>query len=613
MLDVGRLPPKPRPRYRHALPQLILAGAISVTATSAFADMLDDIGVRLLQSAQPTLNGAGITVAQAESGVVEDPPGSGHFVDENVFEVNPANAGVSSIPITYVNNSGQTFTTFSSASAGGSESGHADVVASQFYGSSGPSPDVAAVFNYSASYFLNTIISGNQSMPAAIANASFVFSEDTTTQTSIDEQIIDNYIANHGTIFVAAAGNGPNATPPMPTVQLPASSYNVIAVGALFISPGSTGTVTPAGSSRSKPDITAPGSATSFTAPLVSGIATDLYQAGSLGLGGAGTQAAADMPQTIKSLLLTGATKPNTWSNTTTAPLDPQLGAGIVNAFGSYKVLAGREQTFASSNSVALGGSHDAITSGPFVSDFGWNFRSGLTTSSTTDSVDHYLLNLPLTGKAFSLTATLVWDRPFNATQVTGINNLDLFLYNTASPSTPITMSVSTVDNVEQIYLPALAPGSYDLEVLKHGGFTGTPNVLSNSEDYALSWAAPLLGDANWDGVVDLQDLSIVTNHWQSNQRSWFNGDLNGDGVVDLGDLSVVTNNWQSTIGQTSNASTALSLAASSAGNSDLGLSGMGSQVVPEPAALCPLAIGSVALLRRRRRVIGTAAMLRKS
>jgi len=53
------------------------------------------------------------------------------------------------------------------------------------------------------------------------------------------------------------------------------------------------------------------------------------------------------------------------------------------------------------------------------------------------------------------------------------------------------------------------------------------------------------LGDANDNGIVDIQDQSIVTNHWQSAQNTWSAGDLNGDGFVDLQDLTLVTNNWQ--------------------------------------------------------------------
>ena len=53
------------------------------------------------------------------------------------------------------------------------------------------------------------------------------------------------------------------------------------------------------------------------------------------------------------------------------------------------------------------------------------------------------------------------------------------------------------------------------------------------------------LGDANNNGIIDIQDQSIITNHWQSQEQTWSSGDLNLDGIVDLQDLTLVTNNWQ--------------------------------------------------------------------
>jgi hypothetical protein len=81
---------------------------------------------------------------------------------------------------------------------------------------------------------------------------------------------------------------------------------------------------------------------------------------------------------------------------------------------------------------------------------------------------------------AFTATATLVWNRPFNQTN---INNLDLYLYD-ADSSNLVAVSASAVDNVEHIWLPQLPQGRYDLQVLKHGG----PKTVSNNETYALAW-----------------------------------------------------------------------------------------------------------------------------
>ena len=81
----------------------------------------------------------------------------------------------------------------------------------------------------------------------------------------------------------------------------------------------------------------------------------------------------------------------------------------------------------------------------------GWDFNTN-TSSSTSDEMNHYYFNVTngLNNAAFTATATLVWNRQPNRTN---INNLDLFLYNAAS-SNLVAASTSLVDNVEHLLLP---------------------------------------------------------------------------------------------------------------------------------------------------------------
>jgi hypothetical protein len=109
----------------------------------------------------------------------------------------------------------------------------------------------------------------------------------------------------------------------------------------------------------------------------------------------------------------------------------------------------------------------------------GWDLAT-INTTSTQDSIAHYYFNLSTASDSYTFTASLAWNRQLNATS---INNLDLFLYRTSNGS-QIVLSVSTVDNIEHIYVPSLAPGRYDLQVLKHGG----ANTVSASETYALAF-----------------------------------------------------------------------------------------------------------------------------
>ncbi len=68
--------------------------------------------------------------------------------------------------------------------------------------------------------------------------------------------------------------------------------------------------------------------------------------------------------------------------------------------------------------------------------------------------------------------------------------------------------------------------------------------------DYAVVGTPLQLGDANRDGRVDVNDLTIVlTNFGQSRGMSWSTGDFTGDGTVDVNDLTIVLSNFGETAG----------------------------------------------------------------
>ncbi len=93
----------------------------------------------------------------------------------------------------------------------------------------------------------------------------------------------------------------------------------------------------------------------------------------------------------------------------------------------------------------------------------------------------------------------------------------------------------------------------------------------------AVRAVAVLPGDINLDGVVDLDDITVLgTFYGRDGLRVWREGDLNGDGRVDLDDLTILGTAY--------------------------GRTGGAPVPVPEPATAGLLLLGAGGLLRRRSR-----------
>jgi hypothetical protein len=440
---------------KHVLKTFVIVTLAWLTGTAAYASNLDIIGGTLLGTLTTNLNGSGVQVAQPEAGAP-------------VFEVNPGAVGLPASLFAYITATG---TTNNFPNALGSESGHADTVASFFYGAgTGVATNVSHVDNYDANYFYSPIITTALPISARIVNQSFTFGTLIASQQQQVDSAYDNYAAQYNTLFVSGVANGGQVT-------APGTSYNGIGVGA-YGGASSTGPTIDNG--RAKPDITAPAEVTSYSTAQVSGGAAVLLQAGLRGDGGSDTNSAADT-RTLKALLLNGAVKPADWTHTNSSPLDSVYGAGIMNVFNSYKQLGGGKHAFIATSSVLAGNAHPPTGATGNVSGLqGWDFNS-VSSTVVSDAINHYYFNVTnsASNAIFTATATLVWNRQLNQT---GINNLDLFLYNAGSDAL-IAASTSAVDNVEHIFLTKLPPGRYDLQVLKHGGSTVSPG-----ETYALAF-----------------------------------------------------------------------------------------------------------------------------
>ena len=93
-----------------------------------------------------------------------------------------------------------------------------------------------------------------------------------------------------------------------------------------------------------------------------------------------------------------------------------------------------------------------------------------------------------------------------------------------------------------------------------------------------LSDALP--GDANLDGRVDINDLTLVLEHYNQTGMTWATGDFNGDGRVDINDLVIVLHGYNT------------SVASSAAG-------AVGRAAVPESSSVALVLAAAACLLAR--------------
>ncbi|MCC6680777.1 MAG: PEP-CTERM sorting domain-containing protein [Phycisphaeraceae bacterium] len=161
---------------------------------------------------------------------------------------------------------------------------------------------------------------------------------------------------------------------------------------------------------------------------------------------------------------------------------------------------------------------------------------------------------------------------------VNGALNIDLSAL-TANPSTILLIDNLSANAIGGAFTNAAEGtvfGDYTLTYLyDNGGGVGN--------DLALLLSSLHPGDANGDGMVNLSDLQILGDNWQSNTATWAEADFTGDGIVNLADLQILGDNWGFGVGPDVALDEALANAA-----------------IPEPASLVLLSLGAIGLLRRR-------------
>ena len=425
----------------------MLRGAALVAAACALlaahgpvlADYKADIGFLKLQAelggTLPT--GAAVTVTQVEA--AENLAGD--------YFPNPAEPQFA----------GKTLTAKSGASG---HSNHATTVGQFFFGSgSSISPAVQTIDVFEAndwigSGFLNRAIPLAPKVETrAIQNSSWVGTLDNGGLADVETlRRLDFAIQRDGFLAVIGTNNGGSLP------QLLASSYNGISVG-LSNGSHSYGTTTVDGTGRTKPEIVSPFSLTSYATPSVASAAALLRQ---------NAPANARRPVTMKAILMAGATKAEFpgWSRTTTQPIDTIHGAGQLNVYNSHHILAAGQQAASASVSVR---------------PRGWDLNT------TTAGGRRYFFDIPAGNTAPRLSVLLTWNRVIADGPGVGWGNptsdladLSLRLHTATgfTVGTLVDASLSTVDNVEHIYRPTLAPGRYAIEVT-----SPTAGV-----EYGLAW-----------------------------------------------------------------------------------------------------------------------------
>jgi hypothetical protein len=523
---------------------------------------LTKIGLAALRAAlgdnAPT--GAGISVTQVES------PQSGV---ESQYFVNTALADFTGKTITAKQTPATTST-------------HATNVAQNFYGNSGIAPGVTTIDVYEANRWLDSSFLRKLSPLAPrveyrkIQNHSWIANFTVDGQTDVAAAVdvlrrIDYVVNRDGVVVVAGVNNGTASTIP----QILGNAYNVIAVGRSD-GGGSLGPSTADVIGRSKPDIVAPGVNTSVSTSWVSGAAALLLEA-------AGTNSAASRPATIKALLMAGASKkafdldaatPTTlddWSRTPTQPLDDRYGAGQLDVYRSYQILAAGQQGPGTLAEVAING---------------WDAGTIPSGQELT-----YYFTVPANHVLADLSVLATWNRQIDftpgvgsqaATLTPSLANVDIHLYRSSGfiKGSLVDESVSNIDNVEHVFQRVLGPGQYMISV-----------TTDATADFSLAWGGQLYlaGDSNFDGRVDGVDYLAWANNFKANGKAYWQGDFDLNGVVDGADYILWANNFSSS-SSAAMPQTMLSAAA-----------------VPEPSTLGLIAVGCLSTIayvgfQRRRR-----------
>ncbi len=484
-----------------------------------YTKLATELGINL-----PTGNGVPVSQAEADTDGVAGSPYQ-YFPDTS-------NTQFSGKTITNVTNSNNT------------PSAHATSVGKYFYGNNSMANGITNIYVYEVNNWLQAdyLRFGFSSKPLSstsrIGNHSWVGYTGNLTYDSDILRRLDWVIETDE--FVQFAGTKNNT---VLNSNLLSAAYNVMAVGKTdgLHSTGSAQIDSTYVSGRTRTEIVAPRTTTSAATPVVAATAAIIIEMGNANPGlsngstlnrNGDTIYNAERSETIKAALLAGADRltKNTSTtanisdyrvdpaNQTANGLDARFGAGQVNVYNSYYIIAASEQDSDEDDGSGIGN----------IGVYGFDYDPSFGGSSGSNNVASYYFSTG--GSPGILSASLAWNIDIaggNGTTFSGtatFYDLDLLLYDVTSGQTLLISSTSNIDNTENIWIPLQAGRNYLLQVIPK---TGQSNFLW---DYALAWH--IASDTDGDGVSDTQDnCPSVANADQA--------DLDGDGTGDVCDNDI--------------------------------------------------------------------------
>jgi hypothetical protein len=200
---------------------------------------------------------------------------------------------------------------------------------------------------------------------------------------------------------------------------------------------------------------------------------------GSTSISGIGTIYDAERSETVKAALMAGADRET--SNTSTSAnitdyrsaghqtangLDDRFGAGQVNIYNSYHILAGGEQ-------------HSSQNGGHDISLFGFDYAGAFGGHNGSPRTASYFFNA---NGDLTLFASLVWNISVSndAALTATLHHLNLSLFDVTT-NRLVDTSASSLDNTQNLFLKLLLGNRYELRVT-------TDESGNFSQDYALAW-----------------------------------------------------------------------------------------------------------------------------